>query len=315
MMMISSPEAQTTTQAASNSFPLLELPSEVLSCALGSFLDGKSMSTFMIVVQGCSSVSQQQQQQQHDSNSSVLILLRNALVHRYGQLQRQLPAQNEEIRDVLMVLREDIRTSQDTAKFSEWCAILDYFESQRSALSPSSFSCEQSASQQQQLQLQKQGLVVWVGPLETIFGTFTASLQCTTEWTLGALNYWRDIELEQFAVVHPFSRNVDDEQFDLTILYGRIQGVGDRDVLLLQRQNFNLEDDVQSWQHYLVLRNKSYDEAPTEFFTPVMGNDSSLFCYWDYRQQTYDWEEALDRLGESVIRIMSRYIAEKGSFP
>ena len=274
----------------SSTFPLLELPSEVLSTALGSFLDGKSMSTFLIVVQGCHA---------NDNNSvHVLNLLRNALVHRYRQLQLQLSEDDndQEIREVLMVLREDIRTSEDTFKFPEWCAILDYFESQSL----------------------QQGLVVWCGPIETIFGTFQASLRCTSraQWTLGALHYWyNDIELEQFAIVHPYSRSVNDEQYDLTTLYGRVEGLQEHDTLLLQRQHFNLEDDPQDWQHYLVLRSRSYDEKPPEFFTPVMGNDSSLFCYWDCREQTYDWEESLERLGESVIRIMSRSIQEKGSFP
>ena len=182
-----------------NPFPLLELPPEVLSSALGSFLDGKSMSTFLMVVEGC-----------HTQDSdSVLSLLRNALVHRYQQLQRQLAAkalhtgrEQEDIRDVLLVLREDIRTSEDVSKFPEWCAILDYFESQMK------FNTTNSNSDSlESMQLQPQpGWVVWCGPIETIFGTFQASLQCTSEWTLGALNYWYDeIELQQFAIVHPHS--------------------------------------------------------------------------------------------------------------
>lgn len=247
------------------------------------------MSTFLIVVQGSYACQ----------DSTVLSLLRNALVHRYGQLQEQLSENDEEIRDVLMVLREDIRTSKAVGKFSEWCAILDYFESQ--------FDLAMK---------QQQGWVVWCGPIETIFGVFQASLSCTTEWTLGALHYWyTDIELEQFAIVHPHSRSVDDEQFDLTTLYGVVGGLREYDTLLLRRQHFNLEDDPENWQHYLVMRSHSYDEQQAEFFTPVLENDSALFCYWDYKEQTYDWEESLKRLGESVIRIMSRSIEEKGSFP
>ena len=295
---------------AASPFPVLELPPEVLSSALGSFLDGKSMSTFLMVVQGCRS----------QDSSSVLTLLRNALVHRYRQLQQQLAKniiqadhEQQDIRDVLLVLREDIRTSEDVSKFPEWCAILDYFESQMTLndVNTSHKSLEEKRQEQQS------GWVVWCGPIETIFGTFQASLRCTSEWTLGALYYWyNDIELQQFAIVHPHSRTVDgDDQFDLTTLYGRVSGLKEHDTLLLQRQHFNLENDPQNWQHYLVLRARSYDDEPPEFFTPVMGNDSSLFCYWDYREQSYDWEESLERLGESVIRIMRRSIHEKGSFP
>lgn len=295
------------------SFPVLELPPEVLSSALGSFLDGKSMSTFLMVVQGCHS----------QDNNSVLSLLRNALVHRYRQLHQQLAKnviqadhEQEDLRDVLQVLREDIRTTGDVSKFPEWCAILDYFESQM-IFNFFKTNNESLEEMQQQHHQQQSGWVVWCGPIETIFGTFQASLRCTSEWTLGALHYWyNDIELQQFAIVHPHSRTVDgDDQFDLRRLYGRVSGLKEYDTLLLQRQHFNLEDDPQNWQHYLVLRSRSYDDEPPEFFTPVMGNDSSLFCYWDYREQSYDWEESLERLGESVIRIMRRSIQEKGSFP
>ena len=79
------------------------------------------MSTFLIVVQGCHA---------NDNNSvHVLNLLRNALVHRYRQLQLQLSEDDndQEIREVLMVLREDIRTSEDTFKFPGWCAIWGNF--------------------------------------------------------------------------------------------------------------------------------------------------------------------------------------------
>lgn len=268
------------------SFPLLDLPSEVLSSVLGSFLDGKSISTFLLVIQ-CS--------QQCDSES-VLSLLRNALVNRYGQLKSKLSG-DEEISDVLMVLREDIRTSEEIVKFPEWCAVLDYFESQLSSFA-------------------KSGWIVWCGPLETVFGEFQANLRCKSGWTLGALQYWyNDIELQQFAIVHPFSRTVNEEKYNPDIFYGSVEGVKPVGTALLQRLYLTLEHDPDHWKRYLVLRSRSYDEELSEYFTPITGDDTGLFCYWGSSEDHYDWEEALDKLGDNVIRIMSRAIEAKNSFP
>jgi len=292
--------------------PLLELPSEVLSTVLGSFLDGKSISTFLIVVQGCRDCNNIDVDNDTDGdangNSPVFSLLKGALVHRYGQLRSVLSnctdqsedeEEENEMRDVLMVLREDIRTSHDISKFPEWCAILDYFESQMESA------------------LAGNGFVMWCGPIETVFGEFQACLRCTTEWTLGALHYWyHDIETQQFSIVHPYSHYPSEEQFDLTNLYGTVEGITEYDQTLLKRLHYNLEDDPGHWQHYLVLQSRSYDEEPTEFFTPKIGeDDEKLLCYWDYTEQTFDWESALERLGENVIRIMSRAMEAKGSFP
>lgn len=268
------------------SFPLLELPEEVLSNVLGTWLDGKGISTFLTVIQ-CTK----------DCDSEhVLCLARNALVHRYGQLKAKL-SQFEEISDALMVMREDIRTSEDTVKFPEHCSIMDYFESQMKSY-------------------QMDGWVIWSGPIETAFGVFQAQLRCKTEWTLGALQYWyHDIELQQFAIVHPFSPTVSDQQYDPNTFYGSLEGLNGEGTMLLKRLYQTLEHDPEHWQRYLVLRCRSYDEEPSEYFTPITGDDTGLFCYWDSSEQTYDWEEALDKLGDNVIRIMSRCVQQKGSFP
>jgi hypothetical protein len=270
-----------------NPFPLLELPSEVLSSVLGSFLDGKTISTFLTVIQ-CS---------RDCDHESVLSLLRDALVHRYGQLRSEL-SQYEEINDVLTVIREDIRTSEEIVKFPEYCSIMDYFESQIRSYGTS-------------------GWIVWAGPVETVFGVFPAQLRCKTEWTLGALPYWyKDIELqEQFAIVHPFSRTVTEEQYNPGIFYGSLEGLNEEGTMLLKRLCQTLEHDPEHWQRYLVLRSRSYEEEVQEYFTPITGDDTGLFCHWDSSEQAYDWEEALDNLGDHVIRIMTRSMESKGCFP
>ena len=160
------------------------------------------------------------------------------------------------------------------------------------------------------------GWVVWSGPVETVFGVFQAKLKCRTEWTLGALQYWyQDIELQQFAIVHPFSRTVTEDQYDPNIFYGSMEGLNEEGKSLLKRLYQILEHDPEHWQRYLVLRSRSYDEEAPEYFTPITGDDTGLFCYWDSSEQNYDWEDALQNLGDNVIRIMSRSVEHGGSFP
>jgi hypothetical protein len=101
----------------------------------------------------------------------------------------------------------------------------------------------------------------------------------------------------------------------MTMHYGRIEGLQEHDQLVLERQHVDLDEDPESWQHYLVLRPKTYEEQPSEFFTPKIGDNTTLFCYWDYKEYHYDWEDYLGRLGDDVIRIMSRSTSVKGSFP
>ncbi|CAB9497311.1 expressed unknown protein [Seminavis robusta] len=281
-----------------NPFPLLELPESVLSTSLGSFLDGKSMSTFLIVVQGS----------RECDDDSVLGLLRNALVHRYGQLYNRLSSpqeepETEEIRDVLLVTKEEVRTSESIAKFPEWCAVLDYFEKQLAAQDTT--TTDMAAAK----------WIVWCGPIETVYGPFPAALECSTEWSLGALEYWNEVELEQFSIVHPNSRSVNDQQYDLSTYYGTVQSLTEEGRLLLANLYLTLEHDPNHWEHYLLLRSRSYDDQPTEFWTPKTGHPSELLCFWDSQEQAYDWEDALNKLGDNVIRIMARCIEQQGSFP
>jgi hypothetical protein len=280
---------------ASKAFPLLELPDAVLSTALGSFLDGKSMSTFLIVIQGCSACNKK---------GYVLSLLRDALAHRYGLLLQNILTlkveddEQEEMKDVLLVLKKDIRTSNSTAKFPRWCALLDYFEKQLLH------------------NYHHHGWIVWCGPLETVFGTFQACLRCQREWTLGALQFWYyDVELLQFSIVHPSSRTVTADQYNDSTYYGTIESLTDQGRLLLERLYITLEHDPEHWQHYLVLQSRCYEEQPPEFITPKTGDPSELLCYWDSEEHAYDWEDALEQLGDNVIRIMKRCVEVKGSFP
>lgn len=289
-------------------FPLLDLPQEVLANIFGSFLDGKSISTFLHVASCCQTHQQQ--------SNNIDDLIRAALVQRYAQLRRQLEEKEEQqvatggIQETLMVLGEDIRTSTTTNKFPEWCAILDYFESQQIMNSTTDSS----------------GLIVWCGPVETTFGIIQAYLTCrdVLEWNIGSLHYWYyEEELLNLALVHPLHdlENVLISN-NFSNYYGDLKGLGDLDTFVVQQLHGMLDDQLSSSRHYLIARHNLYnnydddeEDGPPEFFVPNGEEPTSLACYWAHEEYFYDWEAALDQLGDNVIRIMTRSIERKGCFP
>lgn len=157
----------------------VNLPHEVFSHLLSRFCDGKTISTLLIVAQGNRKLS-----------PSAFAIVRGALVHRYISLaasvlgswnddeeeDEEMNPTTVEIREILDIIREDIRLSVDleddcllmTRKLAEWCAILDYFEAQ----------------------IPLQQYIVWGGALRLPYGQVESYLS-TPNWTIGALKYWR----------------------------------------------------------------------------------------------------------------------------
>lgn len=220
---------------------------------------------------------------------SHFFLVRDALVYRYLELSKRLQSYGE-IKDVLDVIREDVRTCEEfsyeaNTKFPEWCAIVDYFEGQ-----------------------QQQEWIVWLGSVETQLGTLPNVCLKTPNWTAGALQYWyNDFELFQFSLVPPMRS----PPLPLSP-FGILEAL--TDVEVMERLQYTLNHEYENIGRYsLVPRHMDFDSDPSICFTLPADNGPSLNCYWD-EQDGYDWEEAIDRLGENVIRIMSRYCVDGRSF-
>jgi hypothetical protein len=297
---------------ASTSFAFCELPSEVLASVLCDFSQGKAISTFLVVARGNAAL-----------RLSALKLCRGALVQRYVKLSAHMQ-HYEEIRDVLDIIREDIRLSEDDddtiiTKFSEWCAILDYFETQLVITTAASYRRPQ--------------WVVWSGRLEIQYGEIEAFLS-TPDWTVGAMHYWRTAELANMTVTHP--RNSDFHFTQDRIPYGSLFGMNELDRRRLGIQSRDIEvsvlrDSVEARRHSLVPLSEVYDENPSAVFVDhsfvsrthesvpvgpllIAPGRESLCCCWDKELGEDDWEEAVASLGKHAIRIMSSFVEDGVSF-
>lgn len=305
-------------------FSFCQLPSEVLATVLGGFSTGKTISTFLMVARGNVTLRQ-----------AAFSLCRGALVQRYTELSFRL-RMDDEIRDVLDIVREDIRMSEDDddddaiyIKFAEWCAILDYFETQLAAVAvTTAFS-----------PLRRSGRphwIVWSGRLEIPYGEIQAYLT-TPDWTVGAMHYWRNAELaSRLTVTHP--RNVNFHFTPEWIPYGTLFGMHEIDRRRLSIQCSNIEvsvlsESVEARRHALIPLHEAYEQYPSlalvdhSFVSWTHGPVAtrvgplliapwreSLCCCWDKELGEDDWEEAVASLGKHAIRVMDSFAINGTSF-
>mmetsp|Transcript_17930 Transcript_17930/g.25300 ORF Transcript_17930/g.25300 Transcript_17930/m.25300 type:complete len:326 (-) Transcript_17930:123-1100(-) len=289
-------------------FSLHDLPTEVLSNVLTTFCDGRSISTFLIVAQGS-----------HELRQSSFEIGQGALVRRYKELAIYLEHKHPSIAEILDVIREDIRTTdrQDPSflrsKFSEYCAILEYFETQLS------------------IDYNQEHWVLWCGSIETPFGNIM-SYVTSPDWSLESLQQWyRNLEMLNFSLVRPNLPDVEHE-FE-QVPFGTLAGLSDRDIALIKvlRGTLEYDDFTRSesnaivWQtplQYAYQENPPLkfcahayaswalgkDVYPQDFHRPAwLKDEETLCCYWDSEDEECDWEDAINSLGENVIRIMKRF--------
>lgn len=296
----------------------VDLPTHVLAAILGGFGSGQMLSTVLLTVARGNA----------KMRASALPLLRGILVQRYVELAVQLRDAGElEIKDVVDVVREDIRRSSSSddddesivTKFSHWCAILDYFERQWNV-----------RSKHQKLQVPTKW-IVWSGTVEIPYGPTSVCLM-TSQWTAGALAYWRNRELSALTLTHP--RNSHLETIRLP-LYGSVVGVTENARHRLQLQNRDLsfhnnndnnphDDDGLDWvlaRQALVPMDELYSSLPSVAFVATAAQTIStnaeeeesagrivpeMKCYWDAEDgEEGDWEDAVASLGEHAIRVMN----------
>jgi len=304
----------------------VDLPTPVLAAILGGFGSGQMLSTVLLTVARGNA----------QLRASALPLCRGILVQRYVELAARMRDAGElEIKDVLDVVREDIRRSSSSSsctpdqidvdgdddecnivtQFSHWCAILDYFERQWSV-----------RRKHQHLQVPTKW-IVWSGTVEIPYGPTEACLM-TSQWTAGALAYWRNRELSALTLTHP--RNSRLESIRLP-LYGSVLGVTEdaRHRLRLQNRDLSFHDnnlDDLDWvparqalipmdELYSSLPSVAFAATPTETISANAEDEErasrtiqvpEMKCYWDAEDgEEGDWEDAVASLGEHAIRVMN----------
>eukprot|EP00978_Attheya_sp_CCMP212_P021108 scaffold61260_cov63-Attheya_sp.AAC.2 len=276
------------------------IPDVIQSQLLSSFCSGTTISTYFHVL-SCN----------HSLQPGAFPLIRDALVDRYKNLaQSKCLACHEEVRDVLDVIREDIRTchivtSADgrivcdegeaslrealVTKISGWCAIVDYFDK----MMPSDSHAGE--------------FVMWCGALETHgFGTIQKACLSTPYWTVTALDYfYEQLELNHHYLVHPAVGGL----LPLSVLetpFGLLEAESHSDGTVLRRMRHSLSIDHESARFIFVPSQQEYE--PTLGFALNDGGRTqgkSLTCYWDGADEG-DFEYSLSRFPENAIRILTR---------
>jgi hypothetical protein len=204
-----------------------ELPDTALAAILSGFCDGKTISTLALnVVNGRNS----------GGHRRFWNICRNVLVERYIRLRCRhggllsfstiTADRSEEIRDILDITREDIRLSTNDdddmiTKFSHWCAILDYFETQLQLFQVA--AATQSQQQQQPNHPAPSSLssspsllllprrrepqwIVWRGNMTMPNGEIQCYLT-TPFWSVGAMRFWQQMEQENASFCRPSPPN------------------------------------------------------------------------------------------------------------
>lgn len=283
---------------------MIGIPEVVQSQILSSFLDGKSISTYFHVLLCNSSL-----------RSSAFHLIRDALVDRYLNLAKSehFAKHNDEVRDVLDIIREDIRTCTENGRaaidvvgvghqidtssddgclsvtnISEWCAIIDYFDRMRARSGEWAGVC-----------------TVWCGELVTQnFGTIQQACISTAFWTVTAMDHFYDqLELNNHYLTHPMKHDAS----LMEMSYGELDVTSSTsDDIAFQRIIYSLNSDAGS-PRYSVLVPSHMEYEPTLGFAlnDHASQRENLVCYWDGNDRG-DFEYSLSHLGENAIRILNR---------
>lgn len=281
------------------------LPDEVISQVLASFCDGRSMSTFFHVL--CSD---------RTLRTTSFDTIRNTLVRRFKSLaadDRLKPDRCEEMRDIIAIIREDVRTSNydsetgrlenghegritDSGKtiitiVSEWCAIVDYFD----------------------VAVNLEEYVVWVGEINTRFGRLNKACIRTPFWTITSLQFfYEQIELDSESLIPPnptssFGRL-------LSHPYGHLVALTNADAQVMDRVRTSLSLDTESNRYAVAPSHMEYEAQPDFVFTPTMNDRASrdilhmerdLLCLWN-GVDACDFDESLKLFGENAIRLLRR---------
>lgn len=279
---------------------MIGLPEGLQSAILSNFCDGKSISSYFVAVSANRLL-----------RGVIYDLIRDAFVDRYLKLSQVHFRTNEEIRDVLDILREEIRmstatlnpdgtllcsdsnrellTDSATQRISDWCAIIEYFDRMR---------CQTGV---------KHGLfTLWIGTLQTQagFGILNHAYLSSTYWSVTAMEYFYDqLELSNHYLMHPASHGAPLAMIDsyFGVLY--VENESDRNVLA--RIEYSLSHDPDSARFMLVPSQMEYEPtvgfARNRHYPELRG----LAFLWN-GEDDGNFEDALRKLPDNVKRVLVR---------
>ena len=305
-----------------DSFIFQNLSVKVFASVLGTYSTGKSMSTFVLAAFSDSTF-----------RSTVYAICRKVLVERYMALStkilhiyKELDLETE-ISTILDIVQGDIRLSTDADdqimnNFSQWCAILDYFEVQLEAttsmqtLQASYLTCPQ--------------WIVWSGKIELKDDKELTTFLTTPDWTVCASPFWNNLNEYEFRLTPPESYGF---QFIAKYQkpYGTLFGMDasarsqiERECSDLRVRSFRDTTDVYKYtlipekfyrdeEVYLMFMDHSFirwTHANIEMTTGPLLIDpghQSLSCCWDQNMVEDSQEDCISHLGENVICIMKSF--------
>ena len=252
---------------------LLDLSPDLLTSILCEWCEGKTISTFLL------------------THTNALEYTKGALVARMDRWAQCVP-QQDEILNVLALLRDEMETTTPTVRFySELCAILDYLEGH----SPSSGH-----------------YVCYVGRVDTSWGNLGVWVTTPT-WSLNATHsFYYDHELHFFSLNRPHASL----ETPCYTPFGSLLGLTIMDSRYLDRVRQKLEGYPEVYKRMLTPSTCAFDDAPPLLFTThsfameqgydMRHGNKSLCCYWDNDEGLND--DAITHLADNVIRIMDRMV-------
>mmetsp|Transcript_2628 Transcript_2628/g.3821 ORF Transcript_2628/g.3821 Transcript_2628/m.3821 type:complete len:325 (+) Transcript_2628:135-1109(+) len=320
----------------------MDLPESVQSSILSQYSDASSILFYFVAILSSSSTSTSYSKQQHYITSYST--LKDALVHRYKDLAEK-HKHEEELKDVLDIIREEIRTSKlifisktknnneetpnvgnvylsinDAAaaatteslyqKVSDWCAILSYFDTMKK-------------KQQHLSTTNTNEYILWCGPITShhVTGKINCAYVTSNIWTITSLDYlYNTLELCNEYLTHPYTSYQEEESLDLiSFPYGYLRVFSgkknEKDVSLLKRIQYviepnNYNDLVDVLSNVIVPSQMEYEDVLKvgfgyDYKKADDDDDHKLLFYWDGEDEG-DFEYSLSRFADNVKRILVR---------
>ena len=273
---------------------MIELPESVQSSILSVFCDGKSILNYYIALKSNESL-----------RSVALHMTRDALVGRYKNYANVDFAKDDEVRDVLDFVREEIRTYKvtknnerivigevgESKKISDWCAIVQYFDVMKS-------NTGENAGE----------FILWSGSLKTQQGLQLQNCKLSSKyWSVEAMDYlYNELELNNQYLCHPATEGLAPSIIE-SGAFAFLDVDSEDDAEYLDRINYSMSTDPDSARYILVPSQMEYDATMGFSVNQYFMDRKGFLFYWDGEDES-DFDYSFQRLAENVKRILSRSV-------
>ena len=273
---------------------MIELPESVQSSILSIFCDGKSILNYYIALKSNESL-----------RSVALHMTRDALVGRYKNYANVDFAKDDEVRDVLDFVREEIRTYKvtknnerivigeggESKNISDWCAIVQYFDVMKS-------NTGENAGE----------FILWSGSLKTQQGLRLQNCKLSSKyWSVEAMDYlYNELELNNQYLCHPATEGLAPSIIE-SGAFAFLDVDSEDDAEYLDRINYSMSTDPDSARYILVPSQMEYDATMGFSVNQYFMDRKGFLFYWDGEDES-DFDYSFQRLAENVKRILSRSV-------